>query len=63
MSRAQVLIIHGEHDKLVPLANSRRLAAKIPNCQLEILPNCGHQPHEEHPEQFVEIVREWLDGA
>lgn len=41
-----VLIIHGENDALVPLSNSRRLAQALPNCRLEVIPQCGHSPQE-----------------
>lgn len=44
-----VLIIHGENDALVPLFNSRRLAAALPNCRLEVIPKCGHCPQEVRP--------------
>ena len=41
---AQVLIVHGEGDALVPAANSRRLAAILPGATLQLLPRCGHNP-------------------
>lgn len=55
------LIIHGEHDRVIPVDSSRRLATCLPNLKLEIMKDAGHTPHEERPEQFTEIVRRFLE--
>lgn len=52
----KVLIIHGKEDALVPVSNSRRLARLLPNATLVELEACGHMPHEECAERFVEEV-------
>lgn len=57
----QILIVHGENDSLIPLSNSKHLASLLPNSKLIILPECGHVPHEEYPEKFVESVAEWQE--
>lgn len=38
----QTLVINGDDDPLVPVANSRMLASRIPNATLEIVPGAGH---------------------
>ena len=55
-----VLIVHGEHDRIVPLANSLALEKVIPNCQLAILRGTGHNCHEEAPLEFIDIVADFL---
>jgi pimeloyl-ACP methyl ester carboxylesterase len=55
-----VLAISGEDDAIVPVADSERLDSELPNSQLIILPSCGHVPHEECPQQFMEAVEGWL---
>lgn len=60
---AQVLIVHGENDALVPAWNSQRLAALLPGCSLKVLPETGHMPMEERPHQFVAMVSEFLSTA
>lgn len=60
--RGQVLVIHGEHDALVPMWNSRRLAAALPGASLEVFPCCGHMPMEECPDQFIEMVAGFVAG-
>lgn len=41
-----VLIIHGGSDRIISVANSRALRAKLPNSDLHVLPGIGHLPHE-----------------
>lgn len=36
------LVIHGDNDPLVPLANARYLARSIPGATLRIMPDAGH---------------------
>ena len=55
-----VLIIHGAKDKLVPLSNSHRLAASMPTASLLELPECGHCPHEESPEEVCRAICDWV---
>ena len=58
--RIPVLIIHGAKDKLVPLSNSRRLAASMPTASLLELPDSGHCPHEENPEEVCRAICDWV---
>jgi len=60
--RAPTLIIWGQHDAVLPLNWGYRFQRDIPGSRLEILPACGHCPHEEHPERFIELVRAFALG-
>ena len=42
-----VLIVHGEEDPILPLANGKALAASIPGASLFVLPGVGHELPEE----------------
>lgn len=55
-----VLVVTGEQDTLVPVADSRKLAVSLPNSSLTILPECGHVPQEECPDAFLNAVRAWV---
>lgn len=57
---APTLVIHGERDVLVPVANAHRLAAGIPDAELQIVPGAGHAVELERPGETLAIVREWL---
>ena len=54
------LVISGENDAIVPVDDSRRLLAELPNAELVILPACGHVPQEECPNAFEGAVEAWL---
>ena len=58
--RAPVLIVHGERDTLVPLANARAAAERMPNARLVTL-DAGHWPMRECPERFNQIVASFLE--
>lgn len=55
-----VLVVTGEQDAIIPVADSRKLAASLPNSSLTILPECGHVPQEECPDAFLNAVSTWL---
>ena len=60
---APALIVHGTHDRLVPLAAARRLAALRSDWMLKVFEDIGHVPQLEDPEGFVAAVEEWLRHA
>ncbi len=55
-----VLVITGDDDRIVPTAESLRLANDLPNARLAVLENCGHVPQEECPQPFLEAVVDFL---
>jgi pimeloyl-ACP methyl ester carboxylesterase len=54
------LVITGEHDRLVPSLLSMRVAKELPDARLVAIPDCGHVPQEECPEQFLKAATEFL---
>jgi pimeloyl-ACP methyl ester carboxylesterase len=57
---APTLIVWGNDDRIVPLECGERYQQAIRGARLEVLPQCGHNPHLEKTEQFVSLVREFL---
>jgi pimeloyl-ACP methyl ester carboxylesterase len=57
---APTLIIHGDHDSLVPIDCSRQAHQKIKGSQLQILKNCGHWPQRDCPDEFNQAVKQFL---
>ena len=55
-----VLIITGDDDRIVPTADSVRLANEIPGAELVVIPNSGHVAHEETPEAVMAAIDEFL---
>ncbi len=54
------LVITGDNDRIVPTEDSVRLAAELPNAELVVIPDCGHVPQEERPEQFLQAVTDFV---
>lgn len=54
------LVLWGDRDREVPLADGYRLQEEIPNARLIVFEQCGHLPHEEYPDEFVDIVSGFL---
>jgi pimeloyl-ACP methyl ester carboxylesterase len=54
------LVITGDDDRIVPTEQSVRLARALPNAHLVVIPNCGHIPHEECPDAFMQAVNDFL---
>ena len=53
------LLLWGENDPEIPLADGERLHAEITGSRLIVFLNCGHIPHEEYPEAFTKIVTDF----
>jgi pimeloyl-ACP methyl ester carboxylesterase len=47
---APTLVVHGHHDRIIPVANARLIAERIPGARLEILAESGHLFATEEPE-------------
>ena len=53
------LVVHGRHDRMVPVENGRILAERIPGARLEILDESGHLYPTEEP-AVDEAIAEFL---
>ena len=51
-----VLVLHGEHDQLLPMADSQAMAKLIPNGKFQIIEGQGHCTNAENPAKFTELV-------
>lgn len=56
-----VLLIHGDRDRLVPVAAARTAAAANPKWDTVILHDIGHTPQLEYPDAVIHSVSRWLD--
>lgn len=60
--RVPALIVHGREDAIVPVDAGVQYAELIQGARLQIIPECGHCPEIEKPEDFLRIVLPFLDG-
>ncbi len=51
------LVVHGTVDELLPVANGRLIASRIPGARLELLDGVGHLFFWERPELAAELLR------
>jgi pimeloyl-ACP methyl ester carboxylesterase len=60
--KAPTLVMHGEADALIPVADGRALAAAIPGARLITYPGVGHVPMEQIPDKSAADLRAFLDS-
>ena len=58
---APVLLLHGDEDRLVPVAAARTAAAAHPAWRFEVAEGVGHVPQLEVPEWTAGHLLDWLD--
>ncbi len=58
--RQPVLVANGEHDIMVPTANSRDLAGRIPGAELVLYPDAGHGGIFQYHAEFLATARAFL---
>jgi pimeloyl-ACP methyl ester carboxylesterase len=54
------LIIWGRQDAIIPLKQAYYAKEKISNSKLHIVEQCGHMPNFEEPEEFNQLVLDFL---
>lgn len=57
--RQETLLMWGENDLEIPLADGERLHEAIRGSRFVVFRNCGHLPHEEYPEAFTKVVTDF----
>jgi pimeloyl-ACP methyl ester carboxylesterase len=58
-----VLLLHGERDRLVPVAAAKMAAKAHPEWTFMVLPNLGHVPQLEAPAETASAIIAWLNGV
>ncbi|MFM7718680.1 MAG: alpha/beta fold hydrolase [Actinomycetota bacterium] len=54
------LVIHGTEDRVLPVENGHRLAARIPGAEVAILEGAGHAFHSERADAVNDLVLDFL---
>lgn len=58
--RMPVLLLHGDSDRLVPLAAAQAAAAANPDWRFVVAQGIGHVPQLEAPQWTVDRIEDWL---
>jgi pimeloyl-ACP methyl ester carboxylesterase len=59
--RCPALVLCGEQDSWAPAERHREMAAKIPDAQLVLVPECGHMCTLERPEAVTGALIDWYE--
>jgi pimeloyl-ACP methyl ester carboxylesterase len=57
------LVANGANDMMIPTVNSQILADHLPNARLRIYPDAAHGFLFQYPQQFAELVSEFLSAV
>jgi pimeloyl-ACP methyl ester carboxylesterase len=57
------LIVWGEHDPVTPLRDAHVLRNALPRARLFVLAGASHNVMADSPDEFVRVVREFLDES
>lgn len=57
---SKTFIIAGQEDRLIRPFYFEAITTEIPNAQLTLIPQCGHVPQEECPNEFMDVIKKYL---
>ena len=55
-----ILVVWGTNDMVIPSRHSARAAELVPGCRIELFEGAGHFPHLERPDQFADVLRDFM---
>lgn len=58
----RTLIIWGEEDQWIPLEIGYRFKKEMSNATLSVIPECGHIPQEEKPQETARLILDFIEG-
>lgn len=58
-----MLIVWGERDPIIPAHHGEAAAAAAPGARLVTFPRVRHFPHRERPQQFLEVVTDFIEST
>ncbi len=56
-----LLLLHGERDAAIPLANARTASERVGDGRLIGLPGLGHLAHEEQPGEIAKLIQDFVE--
>jgi pimeloyl-ACP methyl ester carboxylesterase len=55
-----LLMVWGEHDRVVPARQGRNVHELVPHIELKVFKRSGHFPHRDDPVRFARVIDEFL---
>lgn len=62
MINVPTMIIWGSDDPVIPIQHADGFVSSIKDCRFYRMDGCGHTPYVQKPQEFAEIVIEFLKG-
>lgn len=59
-NKIDTLLLQCSEDMIAPLEVGNYLSRNLPNSTLRVMKATGHCPHMSHPEEVIELIREYL---
>ena len=56
-----VFVITGDHDVIIKVEDTFKVTERIPGHSIYVVPNASHLAHEEHPDDFMRVVRRFIE--
>ena len=56
------LIVWGKQDAIIPVGCGELYQQALPNAKLQVIDRCGHSPQIEKPDEFINVVTQFLSG-
>ena len=60
---APLLTVWGEEDNILPVHHAEAVRQALPDSLVHTIPQCGHWPHMERPEEFNTLLVKFLGGG
>lgn len=61
-SAVPLMTVWGANDTIIPAVHAEDVRRELPGSIVQIIPECGHWPQMEHPEQFNPLLISFLNG-
>ena len=61
-SRTPILLVWGKQDQFIPIKIGFQIHRMYPWIKLRMIDQCGHCPHDELPDSFVNEFLRWLES-
>ncbi|MDF1604163.1 alpha/beta fold hydrolase [Nocardioides sp. YIM 152315] len=53
-------VVWGDDDRVIPVRHADSVSALAPGAWVEVIPDSGHFPHQDHPERFCQVLEEFV---
>jgi pimeloyl-ACP methyl ester carboxylesterase len=57
------LLVWGERDPIIPVEHGLAAHELVPTSRLEVFERCGHFPHLDEPQRFLDVLLDFIDST